>query len=163
MLVSKNKIVSIRYSVTDAEGITVDSNVDFEPLDYLHGAGNILPALENMLEGASEMEEKQVILLPQQAYSEYNENLVVAVSKDAFQGNLDMAKPGMTVEDMDGRILEIMEILPDKIIVNGNHPFAGKVLHFKVYVSAIREATEQELISGQPEQRDNGCGPGCCC
>ncbi|MEO5995167.1 MAG: peptidylprolyl isomerase [Chitinophagaceae bacterium] len=163
MVVTKNKMVSIRYSVTDAEGIIVDSNTEFEPLHYLHGAGNILPALEYALEGAREMEEKQVILLPRQAYGEYNEKLVVAVNKEAFQGSLDTAEPGMTVEDIDGHILEIMEILPDKVIVNGNHPLAGKVLHFKLCVSAIREATERELISGQPEQEDEVCGSGCCC
>lgn len=163
MKVSKNNIISIHYIVTDNDGIVVDSNTNFAPLKYLQGAGNILLSLEDQLEGAIETEVRKITLMPHQAYGNYNNELVAAIDKNIFPDGGNTLKPGKMLIMSDGREVEVIEVFPDKIIVNGNHPLAGKQLHFTVTVEEIRPATAKELLSGQSLEADEICGTNCSC
>ena len=163
MKVSDNKIISIHYIVTDDEGIVVDSNTDFEPLDYLQGAGNILPALEHALEGAVIAEIKDIILTPEQAYGYYDQRLITTIYKNTLHDTTVALKAGTIMTLANGSEAEIVEVLPDKIILNANHPFAGKRLHFKVTVKGIRPATGQELLAGLATITEEACGADCSC
>jgi len=163
MKVFKNNIISIHYIVTDDDGVVVDSNTNFAPLQYLQGAGNILPSLEHQLEGAIETEVRKITLMPHQAYGNYNNGLVAAIDKNNFPDSDNTLQPGMMLIMSGGREVEVLEVLPDKIIVNGNHPLAGKQLHFTVTIEEIRPATDKELLSGQSLEADEICGPNCSC
>lgn len=163
MIVSKDRVIGINYCVTDTNGNEVDSNQDFEPLHYLHGAENILPGLEVALDGAAINEERKVVLEPAMAYGEYNDQLKVSVNKDKFPAHLGQPEQGMVV-DTDKGEMAVIAIQDGKIILDGNHPLAGKALHFNIKIVSVREATTAELQQKQPDtQSKENCGPGCCC
>ena len=97
MTVEKDKVVSIQYNATDETGTVVDSNTEFEPLEYLHGHGNILETLENALSGLQIAEEKKITLSPGEAYGEFNSELVFEVNREQFPEGAEHAYCGGTV------------------------------------------------------------------
>ena len=164
MVVTKNSIISIYYSVIDMDGNEIDSNKEFEPLQYLHGGENILPSLEASLEGTVINEEREVTLEPHQAYGDYNDQLVVSVDKEKFPAYLGHPEQGMIVDIDEGGEMIVIALKDNKVILDGNHPLAGKTLHFSVKVVSVREATLDELQQKHPlTQQKEICGPGCCC
>ncbi|MFT3705021.1 MAG: peptidylprolyl isomerase [Agriterribacter sp.] len=148
MKVENNKVVSIHYNATDDSGAVVDSNIDFEPLEYLHGHGNILQSLESELTGLKIADEKKVILTAEQAYGDFNPSLVFEVSRDQFPEDAEDLQVGAMVQSSDGQDLLITDIDNDKVILDGNHPLAGRTLHFTVTIKNIREASADEVSHG---------------
>lgn len=173
MIVEKDRVVSISYNATDETGTVVDSNLDFEPLEYLHGHGNILETLENALTGLQVDEAKKVTLQPDQAYGDFNPELVFEVSKEQFPEGAANLQIGTMVQSSDGLELVVTDMDGEKIILDGNHPLAGKTLEFSVTIKGIRNASDEELSHGHAhnahthhhEEKDKGegCGPGCGC
>ncbi|MBN8857478.1 MAG: peptidylprolyl isomerase [Sphingobacteriales bacterium] len=165
MIVEKDKVVSIQYSATDETGAVVDSNMDVEPLEYLHGYGNILENLEKELTGLEMSQEKQVLLVPEQAYGDFDPELVFEVSRQQFPQGAENIELGNVVQSSDGQQLMVTDIDGDKIILDGNHPLAGRTLHFSVIIKNIREATSEELAHGHAHmhESDDHCGPDCGC
>ena len=164
MVVTKNNIISIYFNVTDIDGNEIDSNKEFEPLQYLHGGENILPSVETALEGAALHEERTVTLEPYQGYGDYNDELVISLDKEKFSAQLGHPEQGMIVDIDEGGEMIVIASKDDKVILDGNHPLAGKTLYFCVKVVSIREATADELQHKHPlTQQKEICGPGCCC
>ena len=152
LLIGDNVVVSMHYTLTDADGTVIDSSAGAEPLDYLHGAGNIIPGLESALIGKSEGQEAQVVVQPEDGYGEVVPELIQSVDRSAFEG-VDEIEVGMAfhAQSADGQMrqIEVRAIDGDEIIVDGNHPLAGVELHFDVKIVALRAATEEELAAGQ--------------
>ncbi|HXH65235.1 MAG TPA: peptidylprolyl isomerase, partial [Mariprofundaceae bacterium] len=94
MQVAKNKVVSIDYTLTNDAGEIIDSSEGHEPLLYLHGAQNIVPGLENALEGKKRGDRLQVSIAPSEAYGERNDALQQVVPREAFHG-IDDLEVGM--------------------------------------------------------------------
>lgn len=164
MIVEKDKIVSITYHATDETGAIVDSNADFEPLEYLHGHGNILENLETAIDGLQIAEEKKVTLTPEQAYGEFDPELVFEVSRDQFPEGAEQVQLGTMVQSSDGQELLVTDIDGDKIVLDGNHPLAGRILHYNITVKNIRQPTPEELSHGHAHKvQGNDCGDGCGC
>ena len=167
MIVEKDKIVSIQYNATDETGVVVDSNTEFEPLEYLHGHGNILETLENALSGLQIAEEKKITLAPGEAYGEFNPELVFEVNREQFPEGAEQVELGTMVQSSDGLELIVTDIDGDKIVLDGNHPLAGRTLHFSVTIKNIRQPTAEELSHGHVHDAhthgNNSCGDGCGC
>ena len=164
MVVTKNNIISIYYSVTDVDGNEIDSNKEFEPLQYLHGGENILPSVEAALGGAMINEEIEVTLQPHQAYGDYNDQLVISLDKEKFSAQFGHPEQGMIVDIDEGGEMVVIALKDNKVILDGNHPLAGKTLHYSAKIVAVREATTDELHQKHPlTQQKEICGPGCCC
>ena len=151
MTIGQHKVVSIHYSVADASsGEVIDSSSDGDPLVYLHGAQNIIPGLEQALEGKVVDDAFTVTIPPAEAYGEYSEDRVQQVPIEAFAEMGDI-EPGMMVsaQSGEGRInLMITEIGEEQVTVDANHPMAGKSLTFEVTVASIRDASEEEISHG---------------
>jgi FKBP-type peptidyl-prolyl cis-trans isomerase SlyD len=145
-------VVSLAYSLT-SEGEVIESSTADEPLDYLHGAENIVPGLETALTGKKVGDRFTITLQPQDAYGEYDETEVETVAKDDIP-DVEQLKPGMVVvlEDEDGYIFDaiVNEINDDSVVLDFNPPLAGKTITYDVEVVAIRDAEEEELAAGQP-------------
>jgi len=164
MVVEKNKVVSISYSAIDDTGNVVDSNLDFEPLEYLHGHGNILQTLEAELNGLKKDDEKKVTLTADQAYGEFNPELVVEVNREQFPEGVGNLELGAMVQSSDGQELIVTDIDGERIVLDGNHPLAGRTLHFSVTIRSVREATAEELSHQHAHAHNDGsCGSGCGC
>jgi FKBP-type peptidyl-prolyl cis-trans isomerase SlyD len=117
-----------------------------EPLEYQHGSGRLLPALERALEGKAEGERIVVILPPEDAYGERDKALQQRVPAETF-GGADQVEPGMCflAQSEDGRHVEnvmITEVDEENgfVLVDTNHPLAGMTLEFEVTVVAVRDA-----------------------
>lgn len=153
MPIAANKVVSIEYTLTNDEGEVLDTSVGDEPLEYLHGAENIVPGLEDALSGKDAGDELKVVIEPEDGYGEYMAELVGVVDRSAIEG-IDELEVGMELQsetpDGDIEILTIREIDGDEVTLDGNHPLAGQRLTFQVKVVEVRDATEDELAHGHP-------------
>lgn len=150
MKVAKNAVVSMHYTLTMDDGTEVDSSVGGEPLVFLFGSGEIIPGLENALQGKATGDQLKVKIAPTDGYGEYDKNLTRTVPRKAFQSTNDLAV-GMQFEAMteDGPVvMSITKVEGDNITVDANHPLAGKNLNFDVKIVAIREATKDEVTHG---------------
>jgi FKBP-type peptidyl-prolyl cis-trans isomerase SlyD len=151
MQITKDLVASIHYTLKSAEGEVLDSSEGQEPMDYLHGAHNIVLGLENELTGKAKGDKLSVVVSPADGYGEYSPELIQELSKEMFAG-VDNIEVGMEFhsESPEGgmQIIEVKSIDGDKITVDGNHPMAGQTLHFDVEVTDVREATADELEHG---------------
>lgn len=149
MTISKNSVVAFHYTVSDEEGVQLDSSDGKTPLTYLHGANNIIKGLENALEGKSEGDSLSVTISPQEAYGEYHDALVEAVPLSAFGDNKVEVGMRFEAQTNQGPIsVMVTSIENDNVTVDGNHPLAGKSLTFEVSIESIRQATTEELDHG---------------
>jgi FKBP-type peptidyl-prolyl cis-trans isomerase SlyD len=150
MKIAHEKVVSIHYTLKNNEGTVLDSSSGSDPLAYLHGFGNIIPGLENALEGKETGEKLAVTVEPEQGYGARDEQLVQAVPRSAFKGVDDLA-PGMQFQaqgPQGARLVVVTQVAQDVVTVDANHPLAGQTLHFDVEVSEVRDATAEELEHG---------------
>lgn len=146
MLISKNKVASIHYTLRDDEGTIIDSSEGKDPLHYLHGAGNLIQGMEEGLEGKTKGEKLNLNIDPEKGYGEKDETLIQKVPRSAF-GDQEV-KPGMRFSTNQGGVVTITEVNLDSITVDGNHPLAGVPLNFAVEVVDVRNATEEEITHG---------------
>ena len=150
MSISQDQIVSIHYTLRDEAGEIIDSSPAGEPLAYLHGHGNLVPGLERELAGRSVGDKLTVTLSPADGYGEHDPKLVQQVPRRALKG-VGNLRVGMRLSASSGRsdrTVTVTRIAGDLVTVDGNHPLAGKKLHFEVEVAGVRAATETELSHG---------------
>ena len=150
--VTDGMVVSLSY-ILSVDGEELARSDENDPLEYLHGASNIVPGLEAALTGKQQGDKFSVTLEPDAAYGEYDEDEVDEVplaDMELIDG--DALEKGMIVEveDDEGYVhyATITNITDDTIVLDFNPPLAGKTLTYDVEVLKIREAT--------PEERDHG-------
>jgi FKBP-type peptidyl-prolyl cis-trans isomerase SlyD len=151
MQIAENHVVSMNYTLKDDAGNVLDTSEGKEPLSFLYGKGMIIPGLEKALEGKKKGDTLQVTVQPEDGYGAYNDQAIGEVSKDNFQDGME-PKVGLQVQAQDPnggvQIFTITEVKDESVVLDGNHPLAGQVLHFDVDVADVREATEEELEHG---------------
>jgi len=150
ILIGNNCVVSIHYTLRDDDGQILDTSVDSQPLTYLHGAGNLIPGLEDELTGKAVGDNFSISIPPETGYGNYQEELVEVVPIDMFKG-VDEVKPGMQFETQGpngDELVMITAVTADEVTVDANHPLAGKTLHFEVAVEQVRDATLEEVEHG---------------
>jgi FKBP-type peptidyl-prolyl cis-trans isomerase SlyD len=137
--------------LTDDDGQQLDSSAGKEPLAYLHGAGNIIPGLENALTGKAVGDSMVVAVSAAEGYGEVQKELIQEVPRSAFQG-VDTIEVGMQFEAQTGQggnvPVTVTAVTEEVVTVDGNHPLAGKNLNFDVSIEDVRDATEEELAHG---------------
>ncbi|MDD2357899.1 MAG: peptidylprolyl isomerase [Thiovulaceae bacterium] len=172
MAIEANQIVSIEYEVRDGDTV-VDSNIGGAPLVFMFGKGQIIPGLENGIKNMAIGEKGDVHVKAEDAYGVYNEEAVEELPREQFAGiELEM---GMSLygQGEDGSTVQVIvkEIGEDTVVIDFNHPLAGKALMFTVAINNIRDASAEEVMSGVPVENmvdDSGCcgtggGSGCGC
>lgn len=145
----KNTVVTLNYTVRDPDGSLIDDGK--QPLIYLHGGyDGIFPAIEEALHGKHVGESLQVKLQPDDAFGEYDEELVLVEDLSLFPDNIEIGMSFERVTD-DGEedvLYRITEIADGKVVVDGNHPLAGVALVFDVTVAEVRAASSEEVAHG---------------
>ncbi len=150
MQIADDTVASIHYTLTDKAGKVIDASPAGQPLIYLHGAGNIVPGLENALAGRSAGDRFDVAVAPEEGYGTRHEQLIQLVPREAFHG-VDTLEPGMQFEAQSGdgpTLVTVTQVDADNVTVDGNHPLAGETLHFAIEVADVRSATGEELEHG---------------
>lgn len=150
MKIAEDTVVKMHYTLKNDSGEVLDSSDGADPLEYLHGAGNIIPGLEAALLGKSVGDKLNVTIAPADAYGERNEKLVQRIPKDQFPDPARL-KEGMQFQingPQGPMILNVQEVTEKEVIVDGNPELAGETLHFDVHVTEVRKATAEELEHG---------------
>lgn len=150
MNIADKCVVSIHYTLTNDAGDVLDSSQGKDPLKYLHGAGNIIPGLENALTDKVVGDELNVTVEPEEGYGTHREELVQKVPREAFQG-VEQLETGMRfqAQTQNGPVMVVItEVGEQEVTVDGNHELAGQRLHFAVKIEEIREASKEELDHG---------------
>lgn len=168
-MINNNQVVSIEYQVKEnGTDSILDSNIGGKPLEFIMGAGEIIKGLEDAVAKMSIGDKQEVVIAPVDAYGEYNSEYVQEVPRDQFVG-IDLQQ-GMTLfgQGENGETVQVIvkDFNDDVVIVDYNHPLAGKELNFSVTILSVREATEKELSCGLHHQEHSGggcCGGGCGC
>ena len=144
-------VVTFTYTLRDNEGELLESTDT--PMPYLHGYDNIIPGLERALEGAQPGQSTSVVIEPADAYGDFDPAAIVTLPSDAIPDDVEL-EPGMSVvgDTPNGPVaLTVVEVNDNGLVVDANHPLAGKTLHFEVDVVDVRPASQQELTQGYPE------------
>ena len=151
MKIAENCVVAFDYTLTDDDQNELDSSVGSEPLQYLHGANNIVPGLEKALAGHAAGSELQVTVEPAEGYGEIIPELIQNAPLSAFQ-DVGEVKPGMQFQaqgpEGQARIITVVDVSGDSVSIDGNHPLAGQTPHFDIKVKDVRAATEEEIAHG---------------
>lgn len=155
MLIAKNMVVTLNYQVTDSDGNMVDAGS--APLVYLHGGyDGIFPRIEELLHGKKVGDKLDIRLQPDDAFGEYDAELVLIEPRNLFPDNIEV---GMqferaaehelgSAEQEDDLLFTITDIAEGKVVIDGNHPLAGQTLVFVCEVSDVRAATADEISHG---------------
>lgn len=150
MKIAENAVAVIDYVLTDDDGNKLDQSSDGN-FAYLQNGRNIIPGLENALAGKEAGEQLQVTIPPAEAYGERSLEAIQSVPREMFPAEAEI-QIGMQFQGQSPEghvnVVTVTEVKDDVIIVDGNHPLAGKTLHFDVTVVSVREASEEELAHG---------------
>lgn len=148
--VANGQVVSMEYTLR-VDGKVVDSSAGGDPLEYLHGVGNIIPGLEREMDGMAVGDSKKVIVTAEDGYGEVDEEAFIEAPRSEFPEDMPI-KPGVELElsGPEGQPMYArIESLEGKtVVLNMNHPLAGKELHFDIKVVGLRDATEEEMDHG---------------
>lgn len=163
MKISRDCIVELEYKLKNGKGEVVEESTQRGPMVYLHGHEEILPALESRLDGAEEGQDLSVCLEPDQAYGPVDIDQIVSVPRSEFPEDAEIVPgdwitislsesedPAVDGEEMDARVIEIS---PDAITIDANHPLAGQQVVFDLRVLKVRRASAEEI-----EERTQGDG-----
>ncbi len=145
--VQNGQVVTLEYTLR-IDGEIIGTSEGGEPIEFIQGAGNIIPGLESELHGMEVGESKEVHVEPEEGYGLVDENAYAEVPREQFPPNIT-AKVGvpLQVQDQNGNPMQavIDQVDDESVRLNFNHPLAGKELDFSVLVADVRKATDEEM------------------
>src|SRR6188768_1713168 len=145
LLIADGQVVTMHYTLRADDGEVLDQSTPDEPMMYLHGGENIVPGLEKALTGKAVGYKSKVTVAPAEGYGEREDEEPEAIPRKAFPPDMAI-EPGMTFmaegPNHEHAPIWVVAVEGDKILVDSQHPLAGKTLHFEVEVIGIREATK---------------------
>lgn len=146
MKIEKDTIVTIRYKISEQPAGKLLEQSD-EPTSYLHGGyGSTLPRIEAALEGQEAGYEVALTLAPQDAYGVRDESLVRTISKAEFPPGVKVGGQLRGHDDQGNeQVFTVAKIKGQNVILDGNHPFAGRTLRFALKVTEVRKASNEEI------------------
>jgi FKBP-type peptidyl-prolyl cis-trans isomerase SlyD len=147
-VVADGKKVSFEYTLS-ADKAVVDTNVGKDPVSYVHGQKQIIPGLEKAFTGMHVGESKHVDIAAKDAYGAYDDKARVTVEKSKVPADV---KVGSMLASPDGRPVKVIEVKDDGVVVDLNHPLAGKDLAFDVKVVKVENAPAEEK-KAEPEKK----------
>lgn len=156
MTVAKDVVVTVHYKLSDAQNNLIEESNEErnEPMVYLHGGyGNTLAKIEEALEGKEVGFKTTIHVEPEDAFGEYDANLVKIEDMDRFPPDLQVGmqfegQPESSEEQGEMYIYTVTDISDGKVVLDGNHPLAGMALRFALQVVEIRPATKEEIEHG---------------
>jgi FKBP-type peptidyl-prolyl cis-trans isomerase SlyD len=151
MVISQNSVVTLSYQLSDSDGNILEEAGS--QMAYIHGGhAGIFPLVEAALAGKSVGEEFKVSLEPEDAFGDYDENLIRIEPTAVFPANVEvgMQFEGLPPGEEDDRwvVYTVTNIADGQVVIDGNHPLAGERLVFSCKVEDVRVATEDELAHG---------------
>ncbi len=156
MKVAKDKIVTLEYTLSDTGGRRIDSSDGKEPLSLIQGRGSVFPAIEAAINGHNVGERINLELAPEQAYGLHDARLLRQVSRSNFKVDGEIS-PGMQfLRRIDGEeyIVTVSAVDEEQVTIDANHPLSGQRLRFDLVIVNVRDALDEELVSGNIQELD---------
>src|SRR3990172_3867427 len=150
LTVQSGRVVTMEYTLK-VDGVVTDSSEGGEPLEYVHGAGNIIPGLEQEITGMALGDSKEVLVAAADGYGEEDKEAFMDVPRDQFPDEIPMqVGTELQVKNQAGQPMfaRIDKVGAESVRLDFNHPLADKELHFSVKVVGLREATAEEKDHG---------------
>jgi FKBP-type peptidyl-prolyl cis-trans isomerase SlyD len=160
--ISPGRVVSLNILLKDQHGEILSDNLQGPPQVYRHGAGMILPRLEQYLSGMKVDQEAEFWIPCDRAFGLHEPGLVLSISKEDLETH-ESIRPGDQIRIFDGTEGLVRSVSEKGIVLDANHPLAGKDLHYHVRVIDIREAVEDDLLPVTFEDGIGYCEIGCGC
>lgn len=138
-MIQKGSTVTMHYTLT-VEGQTVDTSVGKEPLSYVQGSGQIIPGLEEQMQGLQKGNKKEVTVSPEKGYGNTDLSAMKKVPKTAFKDGAGMKVGSVVGGQVQGQPFQavIAEMDKDTVTLDFNHPLAGKTLKFSIEVMDVK-------------------------
>lgn len=157
MQITKHKAVGIGYRLRDQTGQLIESRDAMTPLYYLHGESMLLPIIEQALEGKQKGERFDLSIPPEAGYGERDADLVEDVPRSVFGLEPGQAvEPGTELHGSLEQVATVVDVKPDTLTIDANHPLAGKTLHVEGEVIEVRDAIPEEISLGRVSGQDDG-------
>ncbi|WP_416864813.1 MAG: FKBP-type peptidyl-prolyl cis-trans isomerase [Imperialibacter sp.] len=149
MKIGKEKVVSIHYTLKDNEGTTLDSSVGDQPLLYIHGIGNLIPGMEEGLDGKVKGDKVEIKVSPEKGYGVRDGRMIQKMPRSAFGDQKVEVGMQFNAGTKNGQqVVTVTKVEMDGITIDGNHALAGVELNFSVEVLDVRDASKDELAHG---------------
>jgi FKBP-type peptidyl-prolyl cis-trans isomerase SlyD len=151
MQIARGSVVGLRYELLDSTGQLLERPE--APIEYLHGGyDGMFAEVEQALQGKTVGESCEVYLQPEEAFGDYDAELVHLEPRNKFPDGLEI---GMRFEgegEASGEVVfyTVTDIADDKVVVDGNHPLAGVAVRFRCTIDSVRAATAEEIAHGHP-------------
>jgi len=164
--VGPDTFVTLSYVLFDERGEAIDRTAEDNPLTYIHGYAQIVPGLEKALEGLKAGEKRSVVVEPDEAFGQRDDDGVFQVEKEDFPDSDEVAAGDeFLAQGPDGEpiTMRVLEVRKDAFVVDTNHPLAGQRIRFEVEVNDVRQANDEEIAEAQQEleeaagQHEDGC------
>lgn len=140
MSVQKGNKITVNYTMS-VDGKKVESSDSTGPLVYVHGEGKIIQGLTSQLEGMEQGEKKEFSIEPKEGYGEADPKAFQEIPKSKLPKNVE-AEAGLKLQanmpHREKRTIRIVEVKKESIVIDLNHPLAGKRLDFQVEVLSIK-------------------------
>lgn len=149
--IHQDHVVTLDYAIRDDDGKVLDTTEGHGVMSYVQGSGQMLPKLQEALEGHHSGDKITLRLLPQDAWGARDENKVQVLEKPLFE-DVEEIEEGMQFEmmlDAGLRVVTVLDVDDNMISVDLNHPLAGKTLNIAATVVSVRPASPDEIESGQ--------------
>jgi FKBP-type peptidyl-prolyl cis-trans isomerase SlyD len=152
MRVKMGRVILLDYLVRVEDGRVVESSSGKGPIEYLHGANQILPALERVLDGMKEGDQAAFSIAAEEAYGPRREDNVISLPRGLFPADVKLERGVCLYARAAGGQsypITVQEVKGDMVVVDLNHPLAGERLFFEVNIRGVRQAGEQEVFLGK--------------
>ena len=157
MKIQNNAFVSIDYTLSLDSGEVIDRSEPDKPMGFVYNAGQIIPGLEKSLLGMESGQSAKIDVEAVDGYGEERTDLVREVPRHLFPTDVNI-QPGMIfqMDSNHGQLsFRVKDVHEDNIVIDLNHPLAGKRLHFVIKIMEVRDATEEELASSHEDECDD--------
>ncbi|MBK5104316.1 MAG: peptidylprolyl isomerase [Burkholderiales bacterium] len=158
MQIAKDTVVALEVHLSDVHGNVIQQSA--EAVQYLHGGyDGIFPAVEEALQGKAPGDKIEVRLEPEDAFGEYDAELVRMAERAQFPPELEVGMQFEQESDAEDELLifTVTDVAGDQVVLDGNHPLSGMALQFACTVVSVRAATDGEIERGYAD--DDSAGP----
>ena len=143
------RVIAFSYTLKNSAGEVLDASKTNQPMPFLEGRQQIIPALEDVISQLTEGEKKKITLTANQAYGDFRNEMIMEVPKEELAHlKLEMGAHLQLELEKQNRVVKVTKITDTHVTLDGNHPLAGVDLIFDIEVVLIREATADELKHG---------------
>lgn len=154
MKIQTGHLVQLEYALKNDQGETLESSAEGGPMEYVHGVGELPPAIEKALDGKEAGHEVRITLDPDESYGDFDPEQIVNVARDEFppdaeivQGDwievqLEPEEGEDDMEELEPREVKVVDVTPDTVTLDLNHPLAGQVITFELRVLAVHESAD---------------------